>query len=50
MQHIFIISDSRGFALRQQVDNLMLNVYNIDITVIPKSGATILQAGRKSDI
>ena len=35
MQRILIITDSRGFALRQQVDNLSLNAFNIDITVVP---------------
>ena len=44
MQRVLIITDSRGFALRQQIDNLYLAPYNVDITVVPKSGATILQA------
>ena len=44
MQQVLIITDSRGFALRQQVDSLLLNTYNVNITVVPKSGATILEA------
>ena len=44
MSRILYISDSRGFALRQQVNDLNLAAFHIDLLILPKAGASIQQA------
>ena len=43
MTRVLYIADSRGFALRQQVYDISLHAYQVELIVLPKAGATIQQ-------